>query len=110
MSLSFFDSAGGLRCVLSPLAAVPTASSIVITIPGDRRTRSPCCAPATTGHAATLISPAMNSRRRISISRAGGFMGTERGEAPAEGDLVLLTGGQLGLRRIRAQHGQASDR
>ena len=28
-----------------------------------RRTRSPCCARATTGHAAALPSPAMNSRR-----------------------------------------------
>jgi hypothetical protein len=30
-----------------------------------RRTRSPCCARATTGHAAALPSPAMNCRRRI---------------------------------------------
>ena len=30
-----------------------------------RLTRSPCCARATTGHAAALPSPAMNSRRRI---------------------------------------------
>jgi hypothetical protein len=30
-----------------------------------RRIRSGCCARTTTGHAAALLSPAMNSRRRI---------------------------------------------